>query len=138
VEGLAMKYRIAFAMMAVTSVIAVFMSVPALVHGQQAPQAQQHEEHHPGNPPATATPSTPDGNMMGMMARMKASDAKLDGLVKKMNAASGPAKVDAIAELLTALVDERRMSMEPMMSNMMNMMGGRGGHSDTAPTNPQK
>jgi hypothetical protein len=133
-----MKYRIAIAMMTVTSVIAVFMSAPALVRGQQASQAQQHEDHLPGSAPAVAMPGTPDGNMMGMMARMKASDAKLDGLVKKMNAASGPAKVDAIAELLTALVDERRMSMEPMMSNMMNMMGGRGGHSDTAPTNPQK
>ena len=55
-----------------------------------------------------------------------------------MNAASGPAKIDAIAELFTTLVEERRMMTEPMMSNMMNMMGGRGGHSDTAPSNPQK
>ena len=133
-----MKYRIAIAMMAMISVIAIFMSAPARVHGQQAPQAQQHEEHHPGAPPSAAAPATPDGNMMGMMARMKASDAKLDGLVKKMNAASGPAKIDAIAELLTALVEERRMMTEPMMSNMMNMMGGRGGHSDTTPGNPQK
>jgi hypothetical protein len=131
-----MNYRMAF--MATTLVVAIFMSAPARVHGQQAPQAQQHEEHHPGVPPSAAAPATPDGNMMGMMARMKASDAKLDALVKKMNAASGPAKVDAIAELLTALVEERRVMTEPMMSNMMNMMGGRGGHSDTAPSNPQK
>jgi hypothetical protein len=135
-----MKIRIVIAMMAVTSVIAIFMSVPAQVRGQQASQAQQHEEHHPEAPPSAAIPATPDGNMMSMMSRMKASDAKLDGLVKKMNAASGPANVDAIAELLTALVDERRMAMEPMMSNMMNMMNTMGGgtHSGIAPTNPQK
>jgi hypothetical protein len=136
-----MKYRIAIAMMAMTSVIAIFMFAPAQVDGQQAPQVQQHEEHHPGTPPSAAAPSTPDANMMGMMARMKASDAKLDGLVKKMNAASGPAKIDAIAELLTALVEERRVMTEPMMSNMlkmMNMMGGRGDHNGSAPSNPQK
>jgi hypothetical protein len=44
-----------------------------------------------------------------------------------MNAAKGAAKTDAIAEVLTALVQEHQ-SCEPMMANMMKMMQGMGGH----------
>jgi hypothetical protein len=64
--------------------------------------------------------------MGGMMARMKARDTELEALVKKMNAAEGSAKTDAIAELLTALVNDRRMSCHGMMATMMSMgtMGG--------------
>ena len=53
--------------------------------------------------------------MAKMMAAMKANDQKLDELVKKMNAAQGTAKVDTIAELLTALVQDRRTMHESMM-----------------------
>ena len=79
--------------------------------------------------------------MMTMMATMHANDQKLDDLVKKMNAAKGSAKVDAIAVLLTTLVQDRRTMHESMMSNMsmmMNMTGSMGamhgrGDSDTTP-----
>jgi hypothetical protein len=57
-----------------------------------------------------------------MMSRMKTNDAKFDELVKKMNVAGGTAKTDAMAELLTALVEDRRNACEPMMANMMSMM----------------
>ena len=71
-----------------------------------------------------------------MMARMKASRARLDTLVKKMNAAKGEAKTDAIAELLTALVEDRRHH-ESMMANMSGMMskmhGGGTGQGQDAP-----
>ena len=72
-----------------------------------------------------------------MMARMKASGARLEALVKKMNAAKGEAKTDAIAELLTALVEDRRHH-ESMMANMSGMMskmhGGAAEHGqDHAP-----
>lgn len=56
----------------------------------------------PVPPPATAP--RPKG-MAGMKAMDRTtSNALLDELVQKMNAAQGEAKVDAIAELLTALV----------------------------------
>ena len=74
--------------------------------------------------------------MMAMMAKMKATEQKLDELVKKMNAATGPEKVDAIAELLTALVQDHRAMHESMMANMPGMtnMGGMRGRGDaTAP-----
>jgi ABC-type glycerol-3-phosphate transport system substrate-binding protein len=117
--------------------VAVFMSAPARLHGQQPSQAQ-HEQHHPDT---AAQPAQAAGDqratMMSMMATMHANDQKLDALVKKMNAATGNAKVDAIAELLTTLVQDRKTMHESMssMSMMMNMMGsmhGRG-DSDAAP-----
>jgi len=79
-----------------------------------------------------------------MMAAMMASDAKIDELVKKMNAAKGAAKTDAIAELLTALVQEHRMMRGSMMTNMssmmdmMKMMGNMGGRGDAGAPTPNK
>src|SRR5512138_1782604 len=88
----------------VASFAAFFMTIPAHLHGQQ-PDAQQHEQHHP---PATTEQATQQANMMSMMARMKANDARLEDLVQKMNAATGAAKTDAMAQLVTALVEDRR------------------------------
>ena len=51
--------------------------------------------------------------MAGMKGMdMKASDAKLDELVAKMNAAQGQAKVDAMAELLTTSCSTTRACTE--------------------------
>lgn len=64
-----------------------------------------------------------------MMARMKGDDDQVKALVDKMNKATGDAKVAAMAELLTTLVEQRTaqrgsmMGMQSqMMSQMMNMM----------------
>jgi hypothetical protein len=54
-----------------------------------------------------------------MMADMAVMDANLDALVAKMNAAKGAARVDAIAEALTALVQQHKT----MRSGMMQMQG---------------
>ena len=68
----------------------------------------EHDAHHPATQPVPGrTQAT--------------SDAKLDELVKKMNAAQGQAKVDAMAELLTALVHNHQQ-MHGSMANMMSMM----------------
>jgi hypothetical protein len=129
------------AILAVLSLCAAFaVSAPTHLHGQQPSQAE-HEQHHQGttDPPAQAQPDQ-QASMMKMMATMHANDQKLDDLVKKMNAAKGTAKVDAIAELLTTLVQDRRAMHESMsnMSMMMNMMGSMGtmhgrGDTGTAP-----
>ena len=133
-----MRSRIAI--LAVLSLFAgLFVSAPARLHGQQPSQGEQHEQHHPGAtdqaPPAAGDQQA---SMMKMMATMHANDQKLDDLVNKMNAAKSNAKVEAIAELLTTLVQDRRTMHESMsnMSMMMNMMGtmhGRGGDTGTAP-----
>jgi hypothetical protein len=121
-------------LVAAVSAFAVFLSGPAPMHGQQPPSDAQHEQHHPGattEQPSAAT-SQPQANMTAMMSRMRANDAKLSELVTKMNAATGSAKTDAMAQLLTALVEDRRNACEPMMTNMMSMMqmmGGQGMHA---------
>ena len=63
---------------------------------------------------------------------MADADAKLDALVAKMNAATGAPKVDAIAELLTALVQQHksmreRMMADPVMMQMHRMMDKKDG-----------
>jgi hypothetical protein len=60
-----------------------------------------------------------------MMADMKAADSRLDALVKDMNAASGEAKVNAVATVVTELVRQQK-SMHDRMGQMHQqmMMGG--------------
>jgi hypothetical protein len=61
-----------------------------------------------------------------MMADMHAAEARLDGLIKEMNAAGGDAKVAAIAAVVTELVAQQK-SMHARMAQMhQQMMGGRG------------
>lgn len=60
-----------------------------------------------------------------MMAEMKAGDAKLDALVKDMNAAAGDAKVNAIAGVVNELVRQHK-AMHGRMGQMHEQMMGRG------------
>jgi outer membrane murein-binding lipoprotein Lpp len=61
-----------------------------------------------------------------MMAEMKANRARLDGLMKEMNSASGNAKVDAIAAVVTELVRQQDTMHERMGQMHEQMMSGRG------------
>jgi hypothetical protein len=134
-----MKSR--YAILTVFGVVTAFIATPASLHGVRQAPAAEHEQHHPDAPatPERATTPTSKANMMGMMA----SDAKLDELVKKMNAAKGAAKTDAMAELLTALVQNHRTMCGSMMTNMSSMMdmmkmmdsmGGRGAAGAPTPS----
>ena len=61
-----------------------------------------------------------------MMADMKAGQAKLDALLKEMNAATGSAKVDAVAAAVNELA-RQHTGMHGRMGQMhQQMMGGRG------------
>lgn len=71
---------------------------------------EDHAAHHPAAQAGRAAP-TPQPT----------SDAKLDELVAKMNAAQGQAKVDAMAELLTTLVKQHQR-MHGTMGQMMSKM----------------
>jgi hypothetical protein len=57
-----------------------------------------------------------------MMAKMEAMDARLDDLVKKMNAATGSRKSDAVAAVVNELVAQRKQMREQMMGMMPEMM----------------
>jgi hypothetical protein len=116
-------------MLAVASLAALFASKPAYARDQQVVDLSQQSLHQAGKaaPPVTATAGLPP-EMSHMMTAMKANGQKLDELVNKMNAAQGQAKMDAMAELLTALVQDRRTMCESMMPNApaTGAMHGRG------------
>ena len=57
-----------------------------------------------------------------MMAKMEAMDARLDDLVKRMNAATGSKKPDAVAAVITELVAQRKQMREQMMAMQPEMM----------------
>jgi hypothetical protein len=87
-------------------------------------------------PPAPASPMNQSQSGMAdmmkmheqMMTEMKAGDAKLDALVKSMNAATGEAKMSAIAQAVTELARQQK-AMHEHMGMMMDsgmMMGGMG------------
>jgi len=80
----------------------------------------------------------PHGPMKGMMkgdkskmmemhqkmeAEMKTQDAELDRLVAQMNAATGDQKVDAIAAVVTKLVEQRKWMHSQMGGMHKDMMG---------------
>jgi hypothetical protein len=88
----------------------------------QAPSSQ-------ASPPREQSPSNMQDMMKmheHMMAEMKASDSRLDALVKEMNAASGDAKINAVAVVVTELVREQKSMHERMGQMHQHMMGGRG------------
>ena len=59
-----------------------------------------------------------------MDAEMKAQDAELDKLVAAMNSATGEKKVDAIAAVVSKLVEQRKAMHEKMAAMHENMQGG--------------
>jgi hypothetical protein len=86
-----------------------------------------------GGKPGMMDEKKMDESMMAhhkeMMAKMEAMDSRLDDLVKKMNAAKGSKKVDAVAAVVSELVSQRKemrqqmMTMQPeMMKHMMEHM----------------
>ena len=57
-----------------------------------------------------------------MAADMKAADARLDGLVAKMNSATASEKVAAIAVVVTEIVAQRHAMRDGMMKMQQGMM----------------
>ena len=69
--------------------------------------------------------------MMGkgqMMSNWKNQDAELDKLVAEMNSASADKKLDAVAAVVTKLVEQRKAMHEQMQKMMgMDMSDDHGG-----------
>ena len=57
-----------------------------------------------------------------MMARMRASDAELERLVAAMQTATGDAKVAAMADVLTRMVQQQTTMRQEMQDSMKTMM----------------
>jgi predicted nucleic acid-binding Zn-ribbon protein len=88
--------------------------------------AAQHE--HEGAATQQAQPGMQSMMKMHeqMMAEMKANRARLDTLVQQMNSASGNAKVDAIAAVVTELVRQQNTMHDRMGQMHEQMMSGHG------------
>ena len=93
---------------------------PLLLGLSMMASAQQPKEsrHEPGAQEQSATP-----DCKGMMAKMqqhhsgmKQMDEKLQARIAAMNQASGDAKVDAVAEAVTLLAQQRIQMHEGMMA----------------------
>jgi hypothetical protein len=107
------------------TVFAACIGIAALVQWPTAAvafQAKQQENHERG-----AQPAQNQHHMMPMCADMtvqrKAAGERLSTLLKGMNEAVGEAKVTAMAELLTALVNDRQ-AMQTMMAHCSMMKQG--------------
>ena len=113
--------RIVTGMLAGCAAVAI-SAAPGLA--AQTPPAHQH---------AAAAKAKPDSAMDAkcqammaehekMMADTKAADQRLDGLVAKMTAASGQAKVDATSAAVAEIVAQRAMMRDGMMKMQEGMM----------------
>jgi hypothetical protein len=90
----------------------------------------QDDHNHGANAAAQPAPQASGPVMPGMMkgheqmmADMKRDAGRLDALVKGMDAASGPAKTDAIVAVVTELVQQHG-AMQAHMRSMHAMMMG--------------
>jgi hypothetical protein len=65
-----------------------------------------------------------------MQQEMAAMDARLEGLVQQMNAATGEERIDAMAAVINELIEHRREMHEMMMEMGPGMMGHMMMHMD--------
>src|SRR5262249_49081495 len=91
--------------------VGLVMAAPARVAAQPAVDPADHAAHHP---PAASTSSA----TAAAPADAKITGAKLDELLAKVKATTGAAKTDAMVELLTALVQDKK-DCEAKMASMM-------------------
>ena len=89
------------------------------------PAAQKMKMEMPGKP-GMMDEKMMEESMMAhhkeMMAKMEAADARLDELVKTMNAATGSKKTNAVAAVLNELIAQRKQMRNDMMAMQPEMM----------------
>jgi hypothetical protein len=106
--------------------------VLAIAASFAAAQTPPSPRPHAQMPSKTAKPGAPAKMTMTceqmmqahqkMMDEMKAMDARLDTLVQQMNTATGQAKVDATAAVVTELVTQRKTMVDRMEGMHGEMM----------------
>lgn len=93
------------------------LAVGITAGGAQLTATQEQQQQHL----STVAPQHQMDHMHKMMAEMRANTAKLEELLAKMDAAVGMAKMNAMAEVVTALVRERTA----MAAHMTGIQGGQ-------------
>jgi hypothetical protein len=103
----------------------LLVAAPAHLHAQDSQaDLQQLDELCLDTTFDQAAPSTPPAATQAreVMTSLKGLDQRFDSLLQKMNAATGTAKMEAAAELLLALVEDRRNMHDWMMTHMTMML----------------
>lgn len=125
---------------AAATAFALIALAPGLTAAQTNESGQQQREVMHGNLGAEGMPDSAM-DCQEMMAKKKQMQAKceqmqaeLDTLVGEMNAASGKAQQQAMAELLTKLVQQRSMMHEMRMKMQSMMMQHIMGHLKSGET----
>lgn len=118
-----------------TTRLSLLLSVGALgLVFALVPGGPFHRSASAMSPVASPAPPSPGGQMgmpmqdmskmhEKMMADMKAAQTRLDDLATKMNAATGEAKIVAMAELLNEFVQQHRNMNQRMGDMHQRMMG---------------
>ena len=112
--------------------LATALLVTALVNGTgRGLQARQTHDHQTAPPPATAAPPdtaarSEDAMHARMMAEMQARQARLQELVKTMDGATGPAKIETMAAIIRQLVQHEQAMLTKMDTMHAHMMKGGG------------
>lgn len=108
--------------LAPVAAVALLTALPALAIAQPYEQGKMH-----GGMQGESSTMMDCQQMVKMKEQVQAKQeqmqVELDGMVAHMNAVSGKAQQQAMAELLTKLV-EQRGAMQPMMMEMQPMMMG--------------
>ena len=107
-------------------ILLVSLAGAATLWAQQPPPPPTAQKMEMQGKPGMMDDKIMDESMMAhhkeMMAKMEAMDARLDDLVKKMNAATGSRKTDAVAAVVNELVAQRKQMREHMMAMQPEMM----------------
>ena len=91
----------------------------AIIVAAALPNAVLHAQ--PGPPWMKDNPPKVSEMHQKMETERKAQDAEIDKLVTEMNSATGDRKMDAMAALLTKIVDQRKAMREKMDGMHMEM-----------------
>jgi hypothetical protein len=112
--------------------LALAMAVLVAAAPGRTTMSQERESPTTAGQEAPAVPQPQRGmqDMMRMheqmMAEMNANRTKLEALTKEMNAATGGAKIDAIAAAVNELVRQQNAMCDRMCQMHEHMMSGRG------------
>ena len=103
---------------------AVLMVAAPGLAAQTPTEHQQHAATAKAKPQSKMAPKCEAmmAEKQTMMTEMKAADQRLDALVVTMNAASGPAKADATAAVVSEMATQRRTMRDGMMKMHEDMM----------------
>jgi hypothetical protein len=119
-------------------IVAIFGLLLATTLSAQSQQSSSKQK--PSDPSTQTKQGMMGGKMMGrcqammeerqkMQAEMKAMDTELDKLVTEMNNAPENKKADAVAAVVTKMVEQRRTIEEKTQSMQMRMMQHMMGHN---------